>query len=130
MLWDSHPERRDTGTPRQEAAFVHASTGSVHSLPKAKAQAQRDVTLCTLPSFSFTFWPLCLRRVTHILFAWPVISRVQWILIMPCCLLFVLRGPCHTTRSCLIRLSIDAPCYCLGVLNNFSKAREFDIRGW
>lgn len=45
-----------------------------------------------------------------------------------CCLLFVLGGPYHTTRSSLVRLSTDAPWYHLGVLDNFSGTREFDSR--
>ena len=73
----------------QEAASVYTSTGSVHFLPEVEAQAQRAVTFCTLPYPSFTFKPLCLRMVTYTLFAWPVTSRVRWVLMTSCCLLFI-----------------------------------------
>lgn len=45
-----------------------------------------------------------------------------------CCLFFILGGSYRTTRSSLVRLSVDAPWYHLGILDNFSGTREFDSR--
>ena len=53
VLQDTCAERPDTEAFCQEAAFIHASTGSVDSHPKAEPQMQQGIVLYTLRYFPF-----------------------------------------------------------------------------
>ena len=69
VLQDSHTGRQDTEAFCQEAAFIHVSTGSADSYPKAEPQMQQGAVLYTRRYFfSFSLWSLCPPyKVTYIL---------------------------------------------------------------
>lgn len=128
VLWDSHTEKRNAETLCQEAASVHTSSGSVHSLSRGQGPSTEGRNFMHPPLALLYLWaPLSPYGNIHSVCMACYLSCAMDT-VTSCCLLFVLGGPYRTTRSSLVRLSTDAPWYHLGVLDNFSGTREFDGR--